>query len=199
MATVAAVAVLLHVPLQAAEQPASQAERPDNTAEEPQHFGFGRAATTEEIAAWDIDVRPDGKGLPPGEGSVTEGRQLYQTLCAVCHGASGVEGPNDRLVVHSPDEPFPDASDADSWQHRTIGNYWPYATTLYDYIYRAMPQNIPGSLSPQQTYSLTAYLLFLNGLIDKDQRLDANNLPQIEMPARDRFVVDDRLEYDVVR
>ena len=109
-----------------------------------------------------------------------------------------MEGPNDRLVVISRDEPFPDASDADSWQHRTIGNYWPYATTLYDYIYRAMPQNVPGSLSPEQTYSVTAYLLYLNGLVAADITLDATSLPLVKMPARERFVADDRLDYNEV-
>lgn len=163
--------------------------------EQPGLFGFGRAATAEEMAAWDIDVRPDGKGLPAGSGTVAKGQELYQTQCAVCHGQSGLGGPDDRLVVSSPEEAFPDADDPDTWRHRTIGNYWPYATTLYDYIYRAMPLNIPGSLSPDQTYSLTAYLLYLNGIVGEDIELNAQTLPQVKMPARDKFVVDDRLEF----
>jgi mono/diheme cytochrome c family protein len=167
--------------------------------EEPATFGFGSEATPEEIAAWDIDVRPDGKGLPEGSGTVASGATLYAALCSVCHGKTGVEGPNDRLVVHSADEAFPDASDPETWRHRTVGNYWPYATTLYDYIFRAMPQNIPGSLSPNQTYALTAYLLYLNGIVQEETELNQHNLPQVRMPARDKFVVDDRLQYKVVR
>ncbi len=159
----------------------------------PVRFGFGHAATAEEIAAWDIDVMPDGTGLPPGSGSVAEGEALYVAQCAVCHGRTGVEGPNDRLVVHAPDEAFPDAADAATWRQRTIGNYWPYATTLFDYIRRSMPQNLPGSLDDDEVYALTAYLLHLNHLLPAEARLDAESLPRVEMPARDRFVPDDRL------
>jgi cytochrome c len=145
----------------------------DVASEQPAYFGFGRSATSEEIAAWDIDVMPDGTGLPAGKGTVAQGAQLYKEQCAVCHGPTGVEGPNDRLVVISRDEPFPDASDADSWQHRTIGNYWP-------------------------SYSVTAYLLYLNGLVAADITLDATSLPLVKMPARERFVADDRLDYNEV-
>jgi len=161
----------------------------------PPSFGFGKAATAEEIAAWDIDVRPDGRGLPTGSGSVAEGEALYATQCAMCHGKTGVEGPNDRLVVHSPDEAFPVAADVDAWQHRTIGNYWPYATTLFDYIRRSMPMNMPGSLEAGEVYALTAYLLHLNHIVPADTTLDAAALAGIEMPARDRFVPDDRQQY----
>ncbi len=163
-----------------------------------QEFGFGRPATDAEIAAWNIDVSPDGEGLPEGSGSVSDGKALYQAQCAFCHGATGKEGPNDRLVVHSPDEPYPDAADIDTWQHRTIGNYWPYATTLYDYIRRSMPMNMPGSLNNDQVYSVTAYLLFLNHIVDEDTVLDREALADIRMPARDRFVPDDRQNYSEV-
>lgn len=163
-----------------------------------QEFGFGRPASDDEIAAWDIDVLPDGEGLPEGSGSVADGKILYDAQCAVCHGATGVEGPNDRLVVQSPDEPHPDASDVNAWQHRTIGNYWPYATTLYDYIRRSMPMNVPGSLDANQVYALTAYLLHLNHIVDADAVLDQESLADIHMPARDRFVMDDRHEYQEV-
>jgi len=166
--------------------------------EQPESFGFGRDATVEEIAAWDIDVTPDGHGLPAGSGTVDQGAALYAAQCAVCHGKTGVEGPNDRLVVHSAAEPFPDALDANSWRHRTIGNYWPYATTLFDYIRRSMPMNIPGSLEASEVYSLTAYLLFLNHIVPADTTLDAAALAAIEMPARDRFVPDDRLQFQEV-
>jgi cytochrome c len=163
--------------------------------EPPETFGFGRAATPEEIAAFDIDVMPDGHGLPAGSGSVTEGAALFAAQCAVCHGKTGVEGPNDRLVVQSRDEAFPDAGDADSWEHRTIGNYWPYATTVFDYVRRSMPMNLPGSLEADEVYALTAYLLFLNHIVPAETRLDAASLVGIEMPAAKRFVPDDRQEF----
>ena len=163
--------------------------------EQPDSFGFGKEATAEEIAAWDIDVKPDGQGLPPGSGTVDEGEAMYVAQCAVCHGKTGVEGPNDRLVVHSADESFPDAKDVDTWRHRTIGNYWPYATTLFDYIRRSMPMNLPGSLDADEVYALTAYLLYLNHIVPADAQLDAATLAQIEMPARDMFVPDDRQKY----
>ena len=160
----------------------------------PASFGFGRAATDAEIAAWDIDVGPDGAGLPAGSGSVAEGESIYAAKCAVCHGKTGVEGPNDRLV-RRPGEGFPDGNSADSWTGRTIGNYWPYATTVFDYVLRSMPQNMPGSLQPDEVYALTAYLLWRNGIIAADERIDAKTLAQIEMPARDQFHPDDRLDY----
>lgn len=167
-------------------------------ADEPERFGIGRPATADEIAAWDIDVMPDGTGLPPGSGSVAEGEVIYAAKCAVCHGKTGVEGPNDRLIVYSKDEPFPDAADADTWQHRIIGNYWPYATTLFDYIRRSMPQNLPGSLTDDEVYALSAFLLHRNHLLPADATLDAESLAAIVMPGRDRFVPDDRLEHKKV-
>lgn len=163
----------------------------------PERFGFGKPASEAEIAAWDRDVRPDGKGLPAGSGQVDDGAQIYAAKCAVCHGATGVEGPNDRLVK-SANEDFPRGDDPDSWQHRTIGNYWPYATTVFDYIWRSMPQNMPGSLTADEVYALTAYLLWRNGIVAEDARLDASNLAAIVMPARDEFQTDDRLKYTEV-
>jgi len=163
--------------------------------EQPQTFGIGRTATAEEIAAWDIDIKPDGKSLPPGSGTVAGGETLYVAQCAVCHGVGGVGGPNDRLVVHSAAEAFPDAANVDSWRHRTVGNYWPYATTLFDYIRRSMPMNLPGSLNADDVYALTAYLLYLNHIVPVDTELDADSLAQVEMPARDNFVPDDRGNY----
>lgn len=158
-------------------------------------YGFGRPATSDEIAAWDIDVRPDGKGLPEGSGTPAEGAQIYATKCVACHGADGSGGVNDRLVVHAADEPFPDAALADTWQHRTVGNYWPYATTLFDYIRRSMPANLPGSLSDNEVYALTAHLLHLNHIIAVDAEMNAATLPAVEMPAKGKFVLDDRQEY----
>ena len=160
----------------------------------PERFGFGRPATAAEVAAWDIDIMPDGAGLPDGSGSAADGESIYAAKCAVCHGATGVEGPNDRLVAR-PGEGFPAGDDPDSWNSRTIGNYWPYASTLFDYIRRAMPQNIPGSLTDDEVYALTAYLLYLNRIIPEDAVMDAGTLADIRMPAQGNFHPDDRLEH----
>jgi cytochrome c len=161
----------------------------------PAVYGFGTPATAEEIAAWDIDVRPDGQGLPGGRGNAFEGSKIYAVKCVACHGIDGAGGINDRLVVHSPDEAFPDANDPNSRDHRTIGNYWPYATTLFDYIRRSMPFNLPGSLDSNEVYALTAHLLYLNHIISEDAEMNAETLPKIEMPARNSFVLDDRQNY----
>lgn len=168
---------------------------PVHADEIPDTFGFGRTATAEEIAAVDIDIKPDGEALPPGSGTVAEGEVLYATHCAVCHGERGIGGPNDRLAVHGPGEAFPDSKNVDTWQHRTIGNYWPYATTVFDYIRRSMPMNMPGSLDADAVYALTAYLLYINHIVGADAVMDASSLPKVEMPARNRFVPDDRLKY----
>lgn len=150
----------------------------------PDRFGFGSEASAARVALWDIDVRPDGEGLPAGSGSVAEGREVYMVHCVACHGPTGVEGPNDRLV------------DAQQWvdvpSTRTIGNYWPYATTLYDFIRKAMPQLTPGILSDDEVYAVIAYLLYLNEIVPEDAVMDAETLPAVVMPARDKFVVDDR-------
>jgi len=161
-------------------------------------YGFGHPATPEEIAAWDIDVRPDGQGLPPGSGTPAEGARIYAVQCAACHGANGEGGLNDRLVVHSADESFPLASDANAGQHRTIGNYWPYATTVFDYIRRSMPFTAPGTLDSNDVYSLTAHLLHLNHIISDDAEMNAQSLPKVVMPAHGKFRVDDRQEFKEV-
>lgn len=144
-------------------------------------FGFGRPATEAEIAAWDIDVRPDGTGLPEGSGSVAEGAAIYAAQCAECHGDTGTEGPYQVLVV-----PY----DAENWPGpvRAIGNYWPYASTIYDYTYRTMPFNSPKSLTPDEVYALTAWLLNENGIVDEDAVMNAETLPQVTMPALERWV-----------
>jgi len=159
-------------------------------APEPPRFGFGRPATAAEIRAWDIDVRPDGEGLPPGRGTVAQGATVYAAKCAACHGASGRNGPFGALVGREPRAGFPFGRDPSL--ARTVGNYWPYATTLYDYVNRAMPWMQPGSLEPDEVYALVAYLLFLNQIVPEDTALDAATLPRIVMPARDRFVRDNR-------
>jgi mono/diheme cytochrome c family protein len=164
-----------------------------DTLERPARFGFGRVATDHEIAAIDIDIRPDGKGLPEGEGNPTIGREIYIAKCSACHGATGIEGPNDRLVTGV------DTSSAQRRRVKAIGNYWPYATTVFDYVRRAMPFNAPGSLTDEEVYSLTAYLLHANGLIDSKKVLNAKTLPEVFMPAKKYFVPDDREDGAVIR
>lgn len=157
----------------------------------PEVVGVGREATAQEIAAWDIDVNPKGEGLPPGEGSVAMGAVVYARSCASCHGPAG-EGiaPNPRLVGRIPGDSFPFATDRSV--PRTIGSYWPYATTLFDYIRRAMPQNALGSLSADETYAVVAWLLSANDVIAPDAVMNATALPAVQMPSRNRFVRDDR-------
>ena len=150
----------------------------------PDHFGFGSDASAARVAMWDIDVKPDGEGLPPGSGTVAQGQRVFLTHCVACHGATGTEGPNDRLVGTAAWEQWPNG--------QTVGNYWPYATTLYDYIRRAMPQLTPGILTSNETYAVVSYILNMNGLVPADAVMDAATLPAVEMPARDRFVLDDR-------
>lgn len=150
----------------------------------PERFDLGSEASTARIAMWDVDVKPDGEGLPAGRGTVAEGEVVFRTYCVPCHGPTGTEGPNDQLVGSEPWEQWPGSS--------TVGGYWPYATTLYDYIVRAMPQLTPGVLTADQTYAVTAYILNQNGIISADAIMDAETLPAVRMPARDRFVPDDR-------
>ena len=126
-------------------------------ADQPDSFGLGRPVDAAEIAAWDIDVRPDGRGLPEGRGSVAQGAQTFAQKCAFCHGENGVEGPFDVLVGRISDDAFPFGREPGAV--KTIGNYLPYATTVFDYINRAMPFNAPGSLEADEVYALVAYLL----------------------------------------
>jgi S-disulfanyl-L-cysteine oxidoreductase SoxD len=148
-------------------------------------FGLARTATAEEIRMWDIDVSPDGQGLPPGRGTVPQGAAVFAAKCAKCHGPSGTEGPMDRLVGGR-------QTLGTSSPVKTIGSYWPYATTLYDYIHRAMPFDAPQSLTAEEVYSVTAWLLHQNGIIDEDAVIDAATLPVVEMPNRHGFVPDPR-------
>ncbi|MDH3272114.1 MAG: cytochrome c [Gemmatimonadota bacterium] len=157
----------------------------DLPANAPARFDFGRRASDDRIALWDIDVRPDGAGLPPGRGSVAEGRAVYDVHCVACHGPTGTEGPNDQLVNSEQWDLYPTG--------RAVGNYWPYATTLYDYIRKAMPQLTPGILSHDQVYAVVAYVLYMNEIVPEDAVMDAQTLPAVVMPARDKFVVDDRI------
>jgi S-disulfanyl-L-cysteine oxidoreductase SoxD len=160
------------------------------SAKEPATLGIGRPATPAEIAALDIDVMPDGTGLPPGRGTAAEGAPIYAARCAGCHGKTGKEGPNDVLVGRQPGDAFPFAKDARV--PKTIGSYWPYATTVFDYIRRAMPPDAPNSLSDGDVYNLVAFLLAQNELIPADAIVDAASLPKVKMPAHDRFVPDTR-------
>lgn len=150
----------------------------------PDRFGFGSPASESRIALWDIDIKPDGEGLPPGSGSVAEGQRIYEVQCVACHGPTGVEGPNDPLAGSEPWGQWP--------PNRSAGAYWPYATTLFDYIRRAMPQATPGSLSDNEVYAVVAYVLNLGGIVADDAVMDAASLAAVQMPARDRFVPDNR-------
>lgn len=146
-------------------------------------YDFGRPATPDEIARWDIDVRPDGKGLPPGSGTVAHGKEVFADNCAACHNDNGVGGIKDRLVGGQ-------GTLASDTPVKTVGSFWPYATTLFDYIHRAMPYQAPGSLSNDDTYAVAAYILHLNGILPADGKLDRDSLPKIRMPNRDGFVPD---------
>jgi cytochrome c len=149
-------------------------------------YGIGTAATADEIAGWDIDIRPDGKGLPPGSGSVEDGEMMYEEQCASCHGSFG-EGVG-RYPVLSGGE----GTLTDERPEKTVGSYWPYASTLWDYIHRAMPFPQPQSMTDDEVYAVTAYVLYLNDLVEDDFVLTADNLASIEMPNQDGFFFDDR-------
>jgi cytochrome c len=148
-------------------------------------YGIGRSATAAEIAGWNIDIGRDGSNLPPGSGSVGHGHEVFDQQCASCHGAKGEGGLGDRLVGGQ-------GTLATPRPVRTVGSYWPYAPTLFDYIRRAMPQNAPQSLSNDDVYAVSAYILNLNGLLPADATLDARTLSAIKMPNRSMFVSDPR-------
>jgi S-disulfanyl-L-cysteine oxidoreductase SoxD len=148
-------------------------------------YGIGRAATPAEIAGWNIDIGRDGSGLPPGSGTVSHGREVFEQQCAACHGDKGQGGVGDQLVGGQ-------GTLASPKPVRTVGSYWPYAPTLFDYIRRAMPQNAPQSLSNEDVYAVSAYILNLNDLLPADATLDAKTLSAIKMPNRKMFVGDPR-------
>lgn len=160
------------------------AQTPAQGGQAPARYGIGRPATPAEIAARDIDITPDGHGLPPGRGTPAEGAAIYASKCAKCHGPTGKEGPNDVLVGREPRD-FSFSTDVKA--ARTIGNYWPYATTVFDYIRRAMPPDAPGSLTDAEVYALSAHLFHLNELVPASAVMDATTLPKVMMPAKDRF------------
>lgn len=153
--------------------------------EERTRYGLGSKISERDLVAWDIDVRPDGAGLPPGRGSVAQGKEIYLAKCSACHGETGEGSPMDRLVGGQ-------GTLATAKPVKTIGSYWPYATTLFDYVRRTMPFTAPQTLGNDEVYALTAYLLALNGIIANDAALDAKTLPKVKMPNRESFVPDAR-------
>jgi cytochrome c len=143
--------------------------------------GLGRPVAPDEIARFDIGVGPDGIGLPPGSGTAREGRLVYESRCVACHGEKGQGKPNDRLVGGS------ETLKGNKPAIKTVGGYWPFATTVFDYIRRAMPFDAPRSLRDEEVYAVTAYLLHLEGVIAEEATIDAASLPKIEMPNRNGF------------
>jgi mono/diheme cytochrome c family protein len=142
--------------------------------------GLGKPISENQIRAWNIDVGPSGAGLPPGSGTAIAGEKLYQQQCASCHGDQGQGGPANRLVgggALNTDKPV-----------KTVGSFWPYSTTIFDYVKRAMPHQAPQSLNDDQVYAATAYILYLNKIIAKDAVMDARTLPLVKMPNRDGFI-----------
>jgi S-disulfanyl-L-cysteine oxidoreductase SoxD len=148
-------------------------------------YGIGRTATPAEVIGWNIDIGRDGRGLPPGRGTVSQGREVFAQQCAACHGEKGEGGVGDKLAGGQGTLATPNPV-------RTVGSYWPYAPTLFDYIRRAMPQNAQGSLSNEDVYAVSAYILSLNGLLAPDATIDAKALAEIKMPNRKMFVGDPR-------
>ena len=148
-------------------------------------YKVGRAPTAEEVSSWSISILPDGTGLPEGKGTAVEGKDVYERRCSECHGNELQGGDGAALVGGQ-------GTLASAKPLKTVGSYWPYATTLYDYIRRAMPQLTPGVLTADQTYAVVAYLLHMNEIVAEDAVMNAEALPAVVMPARDRFVPDDR-------
>jgi len=147
----------------------------------PEGPGLGQPAMADEVAALSINVFPDGRGLPEGSGSVMRGASIYQSRCIVCHGANGLGGSADPLAGA-------EMGLTGEWPEKTIGTLWPYATTLFDFTRRSMPMTAPGSLSNDESYALTAYLLYLNGIVDEDVVLNKETLMQVKMPNVDGFI-----------
>ncbi len=142
---------------------------------------LGQLATAEEVTALSINVFPDGRGLPEGSGSVTQGASIYKSKCIVCHGTDGLGGSAEPLAGA-------EMGLTGEWPEKTIGTLWPYATTLFDFTRRSMPMTAPGSLSNDEAYALTAYLLYLNGIVDVGVMLNKETLMQVKMPNVDGFI-----------
>ena len=148
-------------------------------------YGVGRAPTPEEVKSWDISIPPDGTGLPAGSGTAVQGKEVYASKCAKCHGGQGQGGDDAPLVGGQGSLRTPKPL-------KTVGSYWPYATTLFDYTRRAMPFKQPGTLTDNQVYAVVAHVLQLNGIIGENMVMDAKSLPQVKMPNRSGFVPDSR-------
>jgi len=144
--------------------------------------GLGTPITAEELKAWDLSIQPNGEGLPPGSGTAAQGKVVYDEKCAACHNLEGAGQPFDRLVGGI-------GSLASDSPVKTVGSYWPSATTAFDYIRRAMPFQAPQSLTNDEVYAVTAYLLVLNGILTERDRLDAKTLPRVRMPNKDGFIL----------
>ncbi|MET1055784.1 MAG: c-type cytochrome [Pedobacter sp.] len=184
----------------------------------PEKFGIGRPAPAAEITKLDIDVRSDGKGLPAGAGNTREGKLIYEAKCVACHGngqklesplpgeplfvdyplnekSARAKSPVQLVIMNEAKKSKGQKNAAEQKQDRapkTIGTYWPYATTIFDYVRRAMPYNAPGSLTNQEVYHLTAYLLYRNHIISQNTIITEKSLPKIVMPAKEKYVNDDR-------
>jgi cytochrome c len=165
-------------------KPLAEGGRPALLAQSPT-FGLGHTPKPEQLKQIDIDVSPDGTGLLPGSGTAAKGKDVYTRRCETCHGPTGKEGPQDVFSGGK-------GSLATAKPQKTVGSYWPYATTLWDYINRAMPFDHPSTLTPDEVYSATAYILFLNGIVGEQDTLDQTTVPKIEMPNRNGFVADPR-------
>lgn len=153
-----------------------------------EEYGLGRVATPEEVKAWDIDIRPDGGGLPEGTGSVVDGEELYVERCAMCHGDFG------EAVDRWPVLAGGDGTLASDDPVKTVGSYWPYLSTVWDYVHRAMPFGDAQSLTDDEVYAITAYILYLNDLVDEEFVLTRETFAEVEMPNADGFFPDDRME-----
>jgi len=155
-------------------------------------YGLGKAPTEDEIRAWDIAISPDGKELPPGAGTAKEGAPLYAQKCAACHGANGYEGRAPQLIKIDPSASAvkqPPCLAPCIRGANVMALHSPYATTIWDYINRAMPLSKEGTLKPNEVYALTAFILFKNGVIKEDEVMDAQSLPKVKMPNRDHFAL----------
>ena len=169
-------------------------------AQTPTYKNRGRTPSAEEIRAWDISVGPEGKELPAGSGTAQEGAKIYAQRCARCHGPTGAEGPDlpgsaslwpyPVFIGKRPVPPLRGGKGTLATLHpvRTLGSFWPFATTIWDYINRAMPPKEEGTLSADEVYALTAFLLFQNGIIQEGDVMDAKSLPKVSMPNRNGFI-----------
>jgi cytochrome c len=192
--SICTLAVVLTACSTANSNPDAQAS---SAAPPPASYELGKPIDSVALAKMDIDVDPSGATLPAGSGNATKGIAVYAAKCATCHGARGEGLPampdhpaSPKLVGREPREGFPFGRDPKLV--KTVGNYWPYATTVYDYVHRAMPLTAPGTLTPDETYAVVAWLLAENEIIPRDAEMNAKTLPAVKMPAAGRFVVVER-------